>query len=70
MPVKDTKDEKDPWSRFVARLTRNPGNFAYATARVKAKRSKLIPKDMYPKLLMMDMPQVTQYISIGSPLAM
>ena len=39
-------------------LGRNKGNYPYATARVKAKKSNLLTQDNYPKLLMMDEPSM------------
>lgn len=37
-------------------------NYAYATARVQAKRAKLIPPSEYEKLLKMDVSEITRYI--------
>ncbi len=37
-------------------------NYAYATARVQARRSKLIPESEYEKLLKMDLSEITRYI--------
>ncbi len=39
------------------------GNFAYTSARVKAKKSKLLKEEDYSKLLMMSVPEMSQYIS-------
>jgi V/A-type H+-transporting ATPase subunit C len=39
------------------------GNFAYTSARVKAKKSKLLKEEDYNKLLMMSVPEMSQYIS-------
>lgn len=37
-------------------------NYAYAVARVQARRSKLIPESEYEKLLKMDVSEITRYI--------
>jgi len=37
-------------------------NYAYAVARVQAKRAKLIPKTEYEKVLKMDVSEITRYI--------
>lgn len=36
--------------------------YAYIVARVRAMKSKLIPKEMYPKLLNMEIPEITRMI--------
>ena len=41
---------------------RGKGNYAYATARVKAKKSQLLTKDNYPKLLMMDLNEIGRFL--------
>jgi V/A-type H+-transporting ATPase subunit C len=41
---------------------RRRGNYAYATARVKAKKSLLLTKDNYPKLLMMDLNEIGRFL--------
>ena len=41
---------------------RNKGNYAYTTARVKAKKSLLITKDVYPKLLLMEIPEISRFL--------
>lgn len=47
----------------MARLWgRNKGNFPYACARVKAKKSLLLTKDNYPKLLMMDLNEIGRFL--------
>ncbi|MDD5502103.1 MAG: ATP synthase A1 subunit C [Candidatus Thermoplasmatota archaeon] len=38
------------------------GNYAYACARVKAKRAMLIPKEAYPRLLAMDVSGIMRFI--------
>lgn len=37
-------------------------SYAYITARVRAMKSKLIPKDMYPKLVNMEIPEIIRFI--------
>jgi V/A-type H+-transporting ATPase subunit C len=41
---------------------RNKGNYPYATARVKAKKSLLLSNDNYPKLLMMDLNEIGRFL--------
>jgi V/A-type H+-transporting ATPase subunit C len=41
-------------------------NYAYAVARVQAKRAKLIPRGEYEKLLKMDLSEITRYIEESS----
>jgi V/A-type H+-transporting ATPase subunit C len=36
--------------------------YAYIVARVRAMKSKLIPREMYPKFLNMEIPEITRYI--------
>ncbi|VVB96717.1 V-type ATP synthase subunit C [uncultured archaeon] len=36
--------------------------YAYIVARVRAMKGKLIPKDMYPKFLNMEIPEITRFI--------
>ncbi|MCX9013989.1 MAG: V-type ATP synthase subunit C [Candidatus Methanoperedens sp.] len=36
--------------------------YAYIAARVRAMKSKLIPKEMYPKFLNMEIPEITRFI--------
>jgi V/A-type H+-transporting ATPase subunit C len=36
--------------------------YAYIVARVRAMKSKLIPKEMYPKFLNMEIPEITRFI--------
>lgn len=43
-------------------LTRGTTNYAYAVARVQAKRSRLIPTSEFEKVLKMDVPEITRYI--------
>lgn len=38
------------------------GNFPYAAARVKARKSTLIPRAQYEKFLVMDLPSITRFI--------
>jgi len=41
------------------------GNYAYACARVKARKSTLLPNDTYPRLLNMDLPEIGRFIGEG-----
>ncbi|MDH7508748.1 MAG: ATP synthase A1 subunit C [Methanomassiliicoccales archaeon] len=38
------------------------GNYAYVCARIKAKKSLLLTKDVYPKLLMMDLNEIGRFL--------
>lgn len=48
----------------LGRGTRS-GNYPYACARVRAKKSKLLPRDTYAKLLQMAVPEITQVVAEG-----
>jgi len=39
------------------------GNYAYAVARVKAKKANLMGNDAYQKMLLMSLPEISRYIS-------
>ena len=45
------------------RRNTNKGNYAYAVARVKAKKSLLLGEEDYNKMLMMTAPEISRYIS-------
>ena len=42
-----------------------PGNYPYACARVRAKKSKLLPRETYAKLLQMGVAEITQVVAEG-----
>lgn len=46
----------------LALMGRGTSNYAYAVARVQAKRAKLVPPSEYEKVLKMDVPEITRYI--------
>ncbi len=46
---------------FIGNLLQR-GNYAYANARVRVRRGKLLPRDTYQKLLKMDIPEITRFI--------
>jgi V/A-type H+/Na+-transporting ATPase subunit C len=46
----------------LATLKRGTSNYAYAVARVQAKRAKLLPPGEYEKVLKMDVPEITRFI--------
>lgn len=46
----------------LAALRKGSSNFAYAVARVQAKKAKLIPPSEYEKILKMDVREVTRYV--------
>ncbi len=41
------------------------GNYAYVTARVRAKRAFLLPRDTYDRILMMELPEVARLLGEG-----
>lgn len=41
------------------------GNYAYVTARVRAKKAQLLPKDQYQKLLVRDLPEIARALQEG-----
>lgn len=43
-------------------MMRGTSNYAYAVARVQAKRAKLVPPSEFEKVLKMDVPEITRYI--------
>ncbi|MCE5296500.1 MAG: ATP synthase A1 subunit C, partial [Euryarchaeota archaeon] len=47
---------------MALRWGRSKGNYSYACARVKAKKSLLLTKDNYPKLLMMDLNEIGRFL--------
>lgn len=51
--------------RARSRLPVEWGNFPYVTARVKAKKALLLPKDAYPKLLQMSIPEIARSLGEG-----
>src|SRR5688572_19054705 len=46
----------------LATLRKGNSNYAYAVARVQAKRAKLIPPSEFEKVLKIDVPEITRYI--------
>lgn len=42
-----------------------PGNYAYVTARVKAKKPQLLPKEAYARLLAMDVHEIARFLQEG-----
>ncbi|MFQ5553561.1 MAG: V-type ATPase subunit, partial [Thermoplasmata archaeon] len=49
----------------VDRLPIDRGNYPYVTARVKAKKSLLLPAETYERLLQMDVPQIARFLGEG-----
>jgi V/A-type H+-transporting ATPase subunit C len=47
---------------MLFRRSAGAGNYAYATARVKARKAFLFPRDTYLKLLQMDVPEISRFI--------
>jgi V/A-type H+/Na+-transporting ATPase subunit C len=50
------------WGSKRGWLRRGRGNYPYAVARVKSKKSLLLTKDNYPKLLMMDLNEIARFL--------
>ena len=46
---------------FIGTLLQR-SNYAYANARVRVRKGKLLPRDSYQKLLKMDIPEITRFI--------
>lgn len=46
---------------FIGKMVQR-SNYAYANARVRIRKSKLLPRDTYPKLLKMGVPEITRFI--------
>lgn len=44
------------------RLPLESGNYPYVTARVKAKRAHLLPKESYDRLLLMEVPEIARFL--------
>lgn len=44
------------------RLPIETGNYPYVTARVKAKRASLLPKESYDRLLVMEIPEIARFL--------
>jgi len=44
------------------RVPYETGNYPYVTARVKAKRGLLLPKDTYDRLLLMEIPEIARFL--------
>jgi len=52
--------ERYRWLR--QRLPFDTGNYPYVTARVKAKRALLLPKETYDRLLQMEIPEIARFL--------
>src|SRR2546426_4942139 len=52
-------------SRIRKRIPLESGNYPYATARVKAKKSALLSKETYDRMLQMEIPQIARVLSEG-----
>ncbi len=48
--------------KLGASLVGGSGNYAYVTARVRAKKPKLLPREEYTKLLAMDVSEIARYL--------
>ena len=53
---------KARYRRVRQRIPLESGNYPYVTARVKAKRALLLPKDTYDRLLLMEVPEIARFL--------
>ncbi len=51
--------------KALEKLPYEPGNYPYVAARAKAKKARLLPGDVYAKLLQMEIPQIARLIGEG-----
>ncbi len=59
----DWMDKAKARYRWVRqRLPLESGNYPYVTARVKAKRALLLPKETYDRLLVMEIPEIARFL--------
>ncbi len=59
-PWMDKAKARYRWVR--QRLPLESGNYPYVTARVKAKRALLLPKETYDRLLVMEIPEIARFL--------
>lgn len=55
----------DAYRRVRKALPVNEGNYPYVTARVRAKKSLLIPREAYARMLQMELPEIARLIGEG-----
>ncbi len=53
---------KARYRQLRQRIPLETGNYPYVTARVKAKRALLLPKDTYDRLLLMEVPEIARFL--------
>ena len=53
------------WKRVRDRLPFEGGNYPYVVARVKGKKTHLLPKDTYAKMLQMEIPSIARLLGEG-----
>ncbi len=53
---------KERYKSLRRRLPIDNGNFPYVTARVKARRALLLPKESYDRFLQMEIPEIARYL--------
>src|SRR5438552_6326402 len=53
-------------ANLLARLGLGTGNYAYVTARVRAKKAKLLPSDEYARLLARDASEIARTLQEGT----
>jgi V/A-type H+/Na+-transporting ATPase subunit C len=52
----------DRYRQIRERVPYESGNYPYVTARVRAKRAALLPPDVYPRLLQMEIPEIARFL--------
>ena len=54
------------FSRITSRIPIERGNYPYVTARVRAKKSALLTRDVYDRMLQMEIPQIARILGEGA----
>ena len=61
--AEDLRDRMYKRYRWIRdRIPLETGNYPYVTARVKAKRASLLPKETYERLLVMEVPEIARFL--------
>src|SRR5438093_6371833 len=54
------------FARITSRIPIERGNYPYVTARVRAKKSALLTRDVYERMLQMEIPQIARVLGEGA----
>jgi len=65
MPAAGAGPLSRAWKRVRDRLPLEGGNYPYVVARVKAKKTLLLPRDTYAKMLQMEIPSIARMLGDG-----